>query len=93
MIKLRKSRIRGNGYTIYNIPNVKKIKLAISKCQTYITLIGINAEKTAWFRLGDRTDLIPKEMVDFGLTSYRGSDEIERNNFIKKVVEIFAGLK
>ncbi len=89
MIKLKKSRIGGNGWQFYNIPNVKNIKIAISDCKTFTTVAGINSEKTAWFCLGDRNDLKPKELNDFGLTSYRGTDEVERDNFIKRIVEAF----
>jgi hypothetical protein len=44
-----------------------------------------------WYRLGDRLDLVPKELKEFGLTCLRSADNKEQNKFVKKVLKCFAG--
>lgn len=86
---LKESKVKGKGYMFFDIPNVEHIKVAISKYDTnFITLAGYD-DRGLWFRLGDREDLKPTELKDFGLTSCRSADKQQQENFIKKVIKIF----
>lgn len=88
MLGLNKSKVVGDGYTIFDIPNVENVKLAVWNGGGYITLAGLD-KRDIWFALGDRPDLKPKELENFGLTSCRTEDKAEQESFVKKVVEIF----
>lgn len=85
MFGLKKSKIKAaKGYKIFNIPNERNIKIGIHDDGDYITIIGKCTN--GWYRLGDRMDLIPDKLKDFGLTSYRGSNKSEQQLFIEKII-------
>ena len=88
MFGLKKSKIVGDGYSFFNIPKVRNVKVAVYKDGTYITLVGRD-KRNIWFRLGDREDLKPKKLNDFGLTCCRDGSKEEQEEFVKKVVKIF----
>jgi hypothetical protein len=91
MFGLNKSTIKAaSGYQIYDIPNTANTKIAVHNDGDYITVIGIS-DNDMWYRLGDRLDLVPKELKEFGLTCLRSADNKEQNKFVKKVLKCFAG--
>ena len=90
MFGLKISEIKAAaGYQIYDIPHTQNTKIAIHKDGDYITVIGID-DRDMWFRLGDREDLVPEELKNFGLTCLRSADKDEQKKFIKKVLNCFA---
>jgi len=91
MFGLKKSTIKpAAGYHIYDIPHTDKTKIATHDDGDYITVIG-ECRKDVWFCLGDREDLVPEELKDFGLTCLRSADKDEQKKFVKKVLKCFAG--
>lgn len=89
MFGLKESKIIAVGYTLFNIPKVRNIKIAIHDDGGYLTLVSRDKDHMGWYRLGDRVDLKPKKLKDFGLTSCRSTDKLEQEKFVKKVLEIF----
>lgn len=89
MLGLKKSKIVAPDYTVFNIPRVRNVKIAVYNEGGYITLVGFD-KRGVWFRLGDRADLIPKELNDFEETSCRDVDKVEQEKFIKRVLKAFA---
>jgi hypothetical protein len=88
MKNLIKSKIKAtDGYTLYEIPNVDNVMIAIHG--DYICLVGLDP-RDIWFRLGDRPDLKPDVLKDFGLTSRRDCTKAEMETFIEKVLNVFA---
>lgn len=84
---LKKSKIKASfGLTFYEIPNNNRVMFAID--EDYITLVGLD-DRDIWFRLGDREDLKPECLKDFGLTSTRSKNQKEREAFIDRVLETF----
>ena len=88
MFGLKKSKIVGDGFIFFNIPKVRNVKVAAYNDGTYITLVGLD-KRNIWFRLGDRPDLKPEKLKDFGLTCCRDGGKTEQEEFIKKVVKTF----
>lgn len=87
MYGLKKSTIKGNGYTLYDIPNQPNYKIAVHNQGEYVT-VGVK-DTNGWYRLGDRHDLVPDNLKDFEDTSYRGSNKTEQKLFISRVLESF----
>jgi len=89
MFGLRKTKIVVTpDYTVFNIPKVRNVKVAIHDDGDYITLVGYD-KRGGWYRLGDREDLIPKQLKDFELTSCRDVNKFEQEKFINKVLNAF----
>jgi hypothetical protein len=87
MYGLKKSNVKGNGYTLYDIPNQPNYKIAVHNEGDYVTVCGKCTN--GWYRLGDRADLVPDCLKDFGLTCYRGSNKKEQKLFISNVLNKF----
>lgn len=89
MFGLKQSKVIAVSYTLLDIPNKRNVKVAVHDDGDYITLVGRSKFNKGWYRLGDREDLKPKCLKDFGLTSCRSADKNEQEEFVKKVVKIF----
>lgn len=72
---------------LYDIPNVENVKLFSTKDS--LSLAGFDS-RGLWFALGDRNDLKPDCLKDFGLTSLYSTDVKDRDEFVKRVVKVFA---
>lgn len=87
---LNKSKVIGSsGYTLYDIPNVDNIKISIHESGD-IDLLGRCDPRGIYFRLGDRPDLKPEALKDVKGWCDRDATEVEKEAYIKKVIEIFA---
>lgn len=90
MKHLKKSKIKATtGYTFYEIPNVDNVMISIHTGGD-IDLVGRCDPRGYWFRLGDRADLKPEALKDVKGWCDRNATDQEKEEYIKKVLEIFA---
>jgi hypothetical protein len=89
MFGLTPSKVKGNEYLMFDIPNEENFKIGIHEDGDYITIGAKDNDNNVWYRLGDRMDLRPEKLKNAGLTCYRGSNKKEQRAFIVKMLKLF----